>query len=251
MRAVGIDFGATGIKGAVVDLADGTLAGSRHRIPTPQPSLPAEVATTVADVVAAAVAEVPCEGPVGVAVPGVVRNGVVLTAANIDPSWVGCDGRASLGAALGRETLLLNDADAAGVAEMRFGAGRSCTGTTLLLTLGTGIGSALFAGRRLVPNTELGHLEMWGDSAEEAASAKAREQLGLDWQEWVETRLNPYLAYVESLLWPDLIIVSGGISTKPDRFFPYLQTRAEIVPAELRNSAGIVGAALTAQEAFT
>lgn len=251
MRAVGIDFGASGIKGAVVDLADGTLAGNRHRIPTPQPSLPAEVAVTVADVMSAAVAEIPCGGPVGIAVPAVVRSGVVLTAANIDPSWVGCDGQTLLGAALGRATLLLNDADAAGVAEMRFGAGRRRTGTTLLLTLGTGIGSALFSDGRLVPNSELGHLEMWGASAEEAASARAREQLGLGWEEWVQTRLNPYLSYVESLLWPDLIIVSGGISIEPDRFFPYLQTRAEIVPAELRNNAGIVGAALTAQEAFS
>ncbi|MCJ7725428.1 MAG: ROK family protein [Acidimicrobiia bacterium] len=250
MRAIGVDFGGTGIKGAVVDLEDGSLAGSRHRIPTPQPSVPDDVAAVVAEVVAAAVGEIPCPGAVGIAVPGAVRAGHVMTAANIDPSWVGCDGRTLLERSLGRETLLLNDADAAGLAEMRFGAGRDRSGTTVVLTLGTGIGSALFAGNRLVPNSELGHLVMWGESAERTASPKAREAMGLGWQEWVETSLNPYLSYVESLLWPDLIIVSGGISTSPDKFFPYLQTRAEIVPAKLSNNAGIVGAALAAQEGF-
>ncbi|MBU1225677.1 MAG: ROK family protein [Actinobacteria bacterium] len=250
MQCLGVDFGGTGIKGAVVDLVAGELAADRHRLPTPQPSTPEEVAATIAAVVAEVTGERPCEGPVGIAVPAVVTDGIVKSAANIDPSWVGCDGRALLSDVLGREVLLLNDADAAGVAEMRYGAGSGRHGTTLLLTLGTGIGSALFIGERLVPNTELGHLVMWGSDAEAEASAKAREVRGLEWQEWVETRLNPYLAYLESLLWPDLIIISGGVSKNPERFFPYLRGRAEVVPAQLENNAGIVGAALAAQEAL-
>ncbi len=249
MLRIGVDFGATGIKGAVVDLDLGDLAGDRHRIPTPQPSTPAAVAATITALVSEITEKMACEGPIGCAVPAVVVNGVVRTAANIDGSWLGADGRSRLVNALGRDAVLLNDADAAGLAEMRFGAGAGRTGTTLLLTLGTGIGSAVFVGGRLLPNTELGHLVMWGDSAEEQASAKAREDLDLDWQDWAETRLNPYLAYVESLLWPDLIIVGGGISKKPGRFFPFLQTRAEIIPAQLQNNAGIVGAALAAEEA--
>jgi len=250
VSGLGIDFGGTGIKGAVADLETGELVGDRHRIPTPQPSTPRAVADTIAEVISEVTSEVPCDRPIGVAVPGVVTGGVVRTAANIDAGWVDEDGSALLRDRLDRDVLLLNDADAAGIAEMRFGAGIGHSGTTLLLTLGTGIGSALFIGADLVPNSELGHLTMWGESAEEQASAKAREDLDLTWQEWVETRLNPYLEYVESLIWPDLIIVSGGISKKPEKFFPYLQTRAEIIPAQLRNNAGIVGAALAAQEAF-
>lgn len=250
MEALGIDFGGTGIKGAVVDLERGEMASGRHRIPTPQPSTPTDVAATIAAVIAEVVEEMACQGPVGIAVPGVVTDGIVRTAANIDPAWEGFDGSALMRDTLGRDTLLLNDADAAGLAEMRFGVGEGRTGTTLLLTLGTGIGSALFIDDRMVPNTEMGHIVMWGDSAEDLASAKAREEQGLEWGEWVETRLNPYLAYLESLFWPDLIIISGGISKKPERFFPFLQTRAEIIPAELMNNAGIVGAALAAQEAL-
>ncbi|MCB2224663.1 MAG: ROK family protein [Actinobacteria bacterium] len=249
MLGIGVDFGGTGIKGAVVDLDAGELAASRHRIPTPDPSAPDAVAATITEVVAAAVGEVPCDGPVGIAVPGVVTAGVVRTAANIDDRWIGTDGRALLAASLRRDVVLLNDADAAGIAEMRFGAGAGRDGVVMLLTLGTGIGSALFVDGKLVPNTELGHLVMWGGSAEEQASAKARKDEGLDWEAWVETRVNPYLAYVEALFWPDLIVVSGGISKEPERFFPYLETRAEIVPAELKNNAGIVGAAAAAREA--
>lgn len=250
MLRIGIDFGGTGIKGAVVDLDGGELASGRHRVPTPSPSTPAGVAAAVAAVVAEVAGDTPCEGPFGCAVPGVVVDGVVHTAANIDDAWIGTDGRELLRAATGRHALLLNDADAAGLAEMRYGAGRGRRGTTVLLTLGTGIGSAVFVDGRLVPNTELGHLVMWGDSAEELASAKGREAQGLDWQEWVETRVNPYLAYVESLLWPDLVVVSGGISKQPEVFFPFLRSRADIVPARLMNNAGIVGAALAAEEAL-
>ena len=248
MRSIGVDFGGTGIKGAVVDLAAGGLASGRHRIPTPRPSTPVAVAETIASVVDEVDEELACDGPVGVAVPAVVTAGTVRSAANIDDGWMDFAGAGFLTERLGRDVRLLNDADAAGLAEMRYGVGEGRSGTTVLLTLGTGIGSALFVDGRLVANSELGHLQMWGDSAEEQAGAKARERLGLDWEEWVVTRVNPFLAYVESLLWPDLIIISGGISKKPERFFPYLRTRAEIVPAELENNAGIVGAALAAQE---
>lgn len=250
MNRIGVDCGGTGIKGAVVDLEGGALAAGRHRIPTPRPSEPGAVAATIAALVADVTSELPCDGPVGIAVPGVVTHGVVRTAANIDPAWVDLEGRALMEDALGRPALLLNDADAAGVAEMRYGAGAGKPGTTLLLTLGTGIGSALFVDGRLVPNTELGHVVMWDGIAEEQASAKAREAQDLDWEEWAVTRLNPYLAYLESLLWPDLVVVGGGVSKDPDRFFPFLRARAEILPAVLRNNAGIVGAALAAQEAF-
>jgi polyphosphate glucokinase len=245
-RRIGVDFGGTGIKGAVVDLATGDLVSDRHRIPTPQPATPTAVADTIADVVAEVVADVACRGRAGCAIPGVVSGGFVLTAANIDPSWIGTDGDGMLTARLGREMTLLNDADAAGLAEMRFGAGAGRGGTVAVLTLGTGIGSAVFSDGVLVRNTEFGHLQMWGGSAEERASAKAREEADLDWESWAEHWVNPYLAYVESLVWPDLFIISGGISKKPERFFPFLRTRAEIVPAELRNNAGIVGAALAA-----
>lgn len=245
MNRIGVDVGGTGIKGAVVDLETGELLTERHRIPTPQPATPDAVAITVADVVAEAAAAHPCEGTIGCAVPGVVTGGVVRTAANIDPSWIGADGRRLIGEATGRDAVLLNDADAAGLAEIRFGAGRD-RGTIVLITLGTGIGSAVFVDGSLVPNTELGHLQMWGDSAEEKASAKARERHELDWETWAVTRVNPYLAYVEDLFWPDLIVLGGGITKRPDRFMPYLRTRAELVTAELRNNAGIVGAALAA-----
>ncbi len=250
MECIGVDFGGTGIKGALVDLEHGELVADRRRLSTPHPSSPAAVARTIAEVVAEVTAEHGCGGPVGITVPGVVTAGVVRTAANIDPAWLGCDGRTLMSDTLGTGVILLNDADAAGLAEMHFGAGAGRIGTTLLLTLGTGIGSALFTGHRLVPNTEFGHLMMRGADAEVEGSAKGRERLGLDWQEWVETRVNPYLAYLEALLWPDLIVISGGISKNPERFFPYLRTRAEIVPAQFMNNAGIVGAAFAAQEAL-
>ncbi len=245
MIRVGVDVGGTGIKGAAVDLETGGLLTERHRIPTPQPATPGAVAATVAQVLGAVTTMYPCEGTIGCALPGVVTGGVVRTAANIDSSWVGTDGRRLIAEATGRDVVLLNDADAAGLAEMRFGAG-SDRGTTVLITLGTGIGTAVFVDGKLVPNTELGHLQMWGASAEERASAKAREDEDLDWESWAVTRVNPYLAYLEQLLWPDLIVLGGGITKKPDRFMPYLETRAALVPAELRNNAGIVGAALAA-----
>ncbi len=177
-----------------------------------------------------------------------VTGGIVRTAANIDPGWIGVDGCAVIGRAVDAPITLLNDADAAGLAEMRFGVGTGHDGVVLLLTFGTGIGSALFVDGRLVPNTELGHLQMWGDSAEERAAASGRERSDLSWGAWVQDWVNPYLSYVEDLLWPDLIIVGGGISKKPERWVPLLEVRAELLVAELRNNAGIVGAALACAE---
>jgi polyphosphate glucokinase len=245
IRAMGVDVGGTGTKGAIVDLSSGELVTDRYRLPTPQPSTPEAVADTVGVIVASA----GWDGPVGCALPAVVTGGVVRTAANIDSRWVDTDGCAVIGAAVGAPITLLNDADAAGMAEMRFGIGKGRGGVVLVLTFGTGIGSALFVEGRLVPNTELGHLQMWGDSAEERAAASGRERSDLSWEDWVGDCVNPYLRYVEDLLWPDLIVVGGGISKKPDRWVPLLEARAELLVAELRNNAGIAGAALACSEA--
>jgi len=245
-RQMGVDVGGSGIKGAIVEMATGDLVTERFRIDTPQPSTPQSVAAVICDIVAMA----QWDGPVGCAIPSVVTNGVVRTAANIDHAWIGTDGCAVIGDALGQPITLMNDADAAGLAEMRFGVGAGHTEVVLLLTFGTGIGSALFVGGDLVPNTELGHLQMWGDSAEERASAAARKREDLTWEEWV-VRVNEYLRYVEDLFWPDLIIVGGGISKKQDKWVPLLETRAEVMTAELRNNAGIAGAALHCAAVFS
>ena len=237
----GIDVGGSGIKGTPVDVGHGTLVEERHRIPTPEPATPDAVAGVVADLVA----HFGWDGPVGVAFPAVVRDGVTCTAANVDPAWIGCDARRLLGDALGRPVALVNDADAAGLAEMRFGAGRGQEGTVLVLTLGTGIGTALFHRGVLVPNTELGHIEMHGEDAEARASADARKRLDLSWTRWA-ANLGEYLFVMERLLWPDLIVIGGGVSKKSDRFFPLLETQAPLVAAHLHNEAGIVGAALIA-----
>jgi polyphosphate glucokinase len=242
---MGIDVGGSGIKGAIVDLSDGELLTDRFRIDTPQPSTPASVAGVIAEIVSMA----GWDGPVGCAIPSVVTGGVVRTAANIDQTWIGTDGCAVIGDAVGTPITLINDADAAGLAELRFGVGAGRTGVILLLTFGTGIGSALFVDGNLMPNTEFGHLQMWGHSAEERASASARKEHGLEWEEWVAV-VNEYLAYVEDLIWPDLIIVGGGISKKPERWVPMLRTRAEVLVAELRNNAGIAGAALECARVF-
>ena len=241
---MGVDVGGSGIKGAIVDLDTGELAGDRHKIATPQPATPAAVAATVAEVVQQA----GWTGPAGCTLPGVVRGGVLHTAANIDPAWVGVDAAGLFGDAVGAPVTVRNDADAAGIAEMRWGAGRGRGGVVLLLTFGTGIGSALFTDGRLVPNTELGHLEMWGSDAEKRAAANARKDDALSYEAWA-ARVDEYLDYVERLLWPDLIIFGGGVSRKHDQFFHYLSTRAELVPAQLRNNAGIAGVALAAWEA--
>ncbi|MFD9225450.1 polyphosphate--glucose phosphotransferase [Streptomyces sp. NPDC060064] len=243
MNVFGVDIGGSGIKGAPVDLERGDLAQERHKVLTPHPSTPAAVADGVAEVIA----NFGWSGPVGITFPGVVTSGVTRTAANVDKGWVDVDASKLLGERLGGlPVTILNDADAAGVAEMTFGAGRGRKGTVILLTFGTGIGSAVFIDGRLVPNTELGHLELHGHDAEKHASTKVKEDEGLSWQRWAH-RVQKYLAHVEMLFSPELIIVGGGVSRKADKFVPLIEgIRAEIVPAELQNNAGIVGAAMAA-----
>lgn len=244
---LGIDIGGSGIKGAPVDLEAGGFAADRIRIETPGRSTPKAV-VKIATEIANEFAGVTGDGPVGVTVPAVTSGGTVLSAANIDNAWIGTDAGAMLADALGRPVTLLNDADAAGVAEVRYGAARDTAGTVLVATLGTGIGSALFVDGRLVPNTELGHLEIDGHDAERRASNGAREADDLSWEKWAK-RLQRYFRHVEDLLWPDLIVIGGGVSKKADKFLPLLDLRTPIVPAALRNDAGIIGAAWTASQA--
>ncbi|ANY09234.1 polyphosphate--glucose phosphotransferase [Pseudonocardia sp. HH130630-07] len=238
----GVDIGGSGIKGAPVDLEKGRLADDRVRIPTPQPSTPESVAETVAEILD----EFGWTGPFGCTFPAVVQHGVTRTAANVDPSWIDCDAAGVLQRVTGRQALLVNDADAAGVAEAEFGAAGSADGVVLLATLGTGIGTALVVNGRLVPNTEFGHLEIDGFDAESRAADSARERDDLGWEEWGE-RLTRYFTHVENLLWPDLIVVGGGVSKKFDKWSPHVRTRTRMVPATLLNEAGIVGAALLAR----
>ncbi|MQS36268.1 polyphosphate--glucose phosphotransferase [Streptomyces katsurahamanus] len=244
MNLFGVDIGGSGIKGAPVDLERGELTQERHKVLTPHPATPDAVADGVAEVVK----NFAWTGPVGITFPGVVTGGITRTAANVDQGWVDLDAAKLLSERLdGVEVTLLNDADAAGVAEMTFGAGRGRKGTVMLLTLGTGIGSAVFIDGRLVPNTELGHLELNGREAEKHASTKAKEDEGLSWQHWAR-RVQKYLAHVEMLFSPELFIIGGGVSRKADKFLPLIEgIRAEIVPAELQNNAGIVGAAMAAR----
>lgn len=244
--ALGIDVGGSGIKGAPVDLEVGQFAEERHRLDTPEESTPAAVAAVVAKVAEKCARHVDARAPAGITMPSVVTGGVVRTAANIDPTWIGTDARTLFADALGRP-VVVNDADAAGLAEVRYGAGRGTTGVVLVTTLGTGIGSALFSDGRLLPNTELGHLEIDGHDAETRASSGAREREDLDWEQWA-VRLQRYYGHVEDLLSPDLIVVGGGVSKKADRFLPLLHLRAPIVAAQLRNDAGIIGAAALAND---
>lgn len=240
----GIDIGGTGIKGAVVDLDRGALESDRLRRPTPQPA----TVEGVLQVVQQVVEDGGWDGPVGCTFPGIVRHGVVGSAANVDQGWIGTDLSAALSDRLGRPVGVLNDADAAGVAEMRFGAGREHqAGVVLIVTLGTGIGSALFTDGVLVPNTELGHLELDGAVAEHRAANSARLRDDLDFTEWSQ-RLQVYLSHIERLFSPDLFIVGGGVSKKAHKFLPRLELTAPIVPAHLRNESGIVGAAAHAEE---
>ena len=242
MDILGIDIGGSGIKGAPVDLNQGILAAERLRIATPQPATPDAVADTVGRIIR----HFNWTGPVGCGLPSVVQNGVARTAANIDSSWIGTDVRTLLSQRTGCPVTVINDADAAGIAEMRFGAGRGRNGTILMVTVGTGLGTALFRDGILVPNTELGHLLLNGKVAEKYASAAAREDLGLSYKTWAK-RLDLYLHQLQSLFWPDLFILGGGISKKHEKFFPFLTIETEFLPAVLRNQAGIVGAALAAR----
>ncbi len=238
-KGMGVDVGGSAIKGAVIDLETGALVTKRFKHSTPQPATPDAVIDRVADIVRS------CEwqGPVGCGLPGVIRSGLVDSAPHLDQSWLGVNAVDLLAAALGMPVVTLNDAAAAGIAEMRFGAGKGRMGTVLLLTLGTGIGSALFVDGTLIPNTELGHVEMWGGRAEERASATARKTAGLSWGEWAAL-LTEYFNALDNLLAPDLIIVGGGVSRSHQKFLPLVRTRTEVVPARLCNNAGLIGAAL-------
>ena len=238
----GVDVGGSGIKGAPVDLERGALATDRVRVPTPQPATPEAVCDAVAQVLQDAGAPA---GRFGLTLPAVVTSGTARTAANIDPGWIGTDVVALVRERTGRDPVVLNDADAAGLAEARFGAARGVEGTVLVLTLGTGIGSALLRDGQLVPNTELGHLELGGELAETRASDAARKRDDLSWEQWTE-RLNAYLQHVDRLLWPDLVVLGGGVSKKAASWLHLLDVRPEVRPARLKNDAGIVGAALLA-----
>ncbi len=238
---MGIDIGGSGIKGAPVDLSIGELAEERIRIDTPQPSTPSAVAGVAAEIVAS----FSYDGPVGCTIPSVVKHGVVATAANIDDGWIGLDGRELLERSLRTPVTLLNDADAAGIAELAYGAARDVPGLVCLLTFGTGIGSALFADGTLVPNTEFGHLEFRGGEAEDYASARIRKDENLSWEDW-GVRVGEYLRHIERVISPDLFILGGGVSRRLEKFEQYLECSTPIVPAQLRNNAGIVGAALAA-----
>jgi polyphosphate glucokinase len=240
----GIDFGGTGIKGAPVDLETGEFANERVRIKTPDPSTPRNVATVFAELLAHFPA---CTGAVGVTVPGVVRHGVVRTAANIDKSWVGTDADALFTEATRREVHVVNDADAAGLAEVRYGAARGRSGLVIVTTLGTGIGSAMVHDGVLVPNSELGHLEIDGHDAESRAANSARERDDLSWEHWAK-RLTTYYRTLEMLFSPELFVVGGGVSKHSAEFLPLVDVDTEIVPATLLNRAGVVGAALYASE---
>ncbi|MFC3448950.1 polyphosphate--glucose phosphotransferase [Amycolatopsis speibonae] len=245
-RGFGIDIGGSGIKGALVDLAEGQLIGDRIRIDTPKPSTP----EAVADVVAEITAQAGWDGPVGVTLPAVVKKGVAHTAANIDRKWIGTDADALFAKRLGRgvdDVAMLNDADAAGMAEIRWGDPIARRGVTALLTFGTGIGSAVFQDGKLVPNTEFGHIEVDGFDAEKKAAASVKDSEELSYPEWAE-RVNRYLSVLENLIWPDLFIVGGGVSKKSHKWVPLLAIRTPVIVASLQNNAGIVGAAAAAAE---
>ena len=242
-QAFGIDIGGSGIKGALVDTATGELATERMRVVTPQPATPDSVAAVVAQIVQQA----EWHGVIGATFPAVIQHGVARSAANVDHSWIGTDVDALFTKAIGEDVFVLNDADAAGIAEARFGAARDVAGVVILLTFGTGIGSGLFLDGKLVPNTELGHLEVDGRDAETRAAASVREREDLSYRVWAK-RVQRYMSRVEALFTPDLFVVGGGVSRKADRWVPLLDLRTPVKPAELLNEAGIVGAALAAVE---
>lgn len=242
MQVLGIDVGGTGIKGAPVDTDSGELLAGRIRIKTPKSGEP----QPIADVVAEIARNFKYNGPIGIGFPAPIKAGVAMMAANISPKWVGLNADELFTRTTGCECHLINDADAAGLAEMKFGAGRGQTGTVIMLTLGTGIGTAIFYGGTLIPNTEFGHLDMKGRDAEHRASAIVRERERLSWKKYAR-RLNRYLLEMEKLFWPDLFIIGGGISKESHKYVPFLTVQTPIVTAQLFNEAGIVGAALAAR----
>ncbi|QGF23636.1 polyphosphate--glucose phosphotransferase [Raineyella fluvialis] len=238
---LGIDIGGSGIKGAPVDLELGDFAADRLRIPTPKKSTPKKVGAAVAEIVSS-FADVIGDGPVGITIPAVVTHGVTRSAANIDKSWIDFEAEKMFEDLLGRRVVVFNDADAAGLAEAHFGAAKDHPGLVLLTTLGTGIGTALIHHGVLIPNSEFGHLEIDGHDAETQASSGVKDRLGLSYKEWIP-RIQRYFEVLEALLWPDLIVVGGGISRDSDKFLPKLNLKTAIVPAQMRNRAGIIGAA--------
>jgi polyphosphate glucokinase len=241
-KVLGIDIGGSGIKGAPVNTKDGSMMEPRFRIMTPDPSLPEEVA----DVIGKVVHHFKWKGPVGCGFPAAIQHGVARTAANIDHSWIGTNVNQLFSDRTGLPVTVVNDADAAGLAEMKFGAGKGQKGTVLLCTIGTGIGTVLFTNGTLVPNLEMGHIEMKGSDAELLISDVTRKKEGLSWEEWAG-RFNEYLQAMEKLIWPDLIILGGGASKKGEKFLKYMDVRAPVVAARLLNDAGLVGAALAAR----
>ncbi len=241
MEVLGIDIGGSGIKGAPVETDTGNLLAARYRLQTPSPAKPQPVAETVFKIVD----HFNWEGHLGIGFPGVVRKGVTLTAANIHNDWVGLNAAKFIKKVTGCKTCIINDADAAGLAEMAFGAGKDRQGVVMVVTIGTGLGSALFTNGQLLPNSEFGHLEIDGVEAEWIASDAARKREKLSWKKWGH-RFDQYLHTMEKLLWPDLIILGGGISKKYEEFLPYITVQAEVVPAKMLNEAGIVGAAVGA-----
>ncbi len=239
MEVFGLDIGGSGIKGAPVETEGGELLGDRIRVPTPEAATPDEVVGAAVEVVSRS----GWEGPVGCGFPGVVKEGFIHTAANVAHAFIGFDLQTRLQKELGTPVRIVNDADAAGLAEMRWGAGRGVEGTVLMLTIGTGIGTALFVEGKLVPNTELGHIEMHGREAELWTADRIRKVEDLSWKKWAR-RVEEYLQKMEALLWPDLIIVGGGVSKRSEKFLPRIETRTRVVPAGMLNDAGIAGAAL-------
>ena len=250
--AIGVDVGGSGVKAAVVDTESGRLRSERLRVPTPQPATPEAVSATIARLVRrlARTTGISDSAPVGIGLPGVAIGGRLLTAANIDPAWVDYPVAEKLGRTLKRKVSIVNDADAAGIAEMRFGVGAGQRGVVIFLTLGTGVGSGVFVDGTLVPNTEFGQMEIRGRAAERRSAAAARVRKGLSWKAWTMD-LDEHLQRIEDLMWPTLFILGGGVSKNGDRFIPSLKRRTPVVAAQLRNDAGIVGAAVVAAEGLS
>lgn len=246
MKVLGIDIGGSGIKGAPVDAANGIQLSDRRRIATPEPSTPDAVLAELERIVE----YFEWSGPVGVTMPSIVERGVVWSAANIDDGWIGVNAEDLFSEATGLDVAVLNDADAAGIAEVRFGVGSGRNGLIIMLTFGTGIGSALLIDGRLVPNSELGHIEFRGDEAEHWAAGRNFDDEELSYEEWGD-RVNAYLNYLDGLFWPELFVIGGGISKRFDKFSGRFDVRPEVLPALMRNNAGIVGAAMAAAERFT
>ena len=248
--AMGVDVGGSGIKAAVVDVDDGRFVSDRLRVPTPVPSTPDKVSASIGRLVKRLITatDLPPAAPVGIGLPGVVLDGVLRTAANIDAAWVDFPITQKLSKSLKRPVTIVNDADAAGTAEMRFGIGAGRKGVVVLLTLGTGVGSAVFVDGKLVPNTEFGQMEIRGRPAERRSASVARTRRGLSWKAWAQD-LDEHLQRVDELIWPELIILGGGVSKNGDKFIPRLTVRPPVVAAQLRNDAGIIGAAVIALEA--